>query len=446
MTVRLFRRSFFTFRSLAAATAIVVGVWAHACFAQEDGTKPTYKVALLGDGFFSNPGLDDSQSFARLLKETMAAQGVSVEILDFSAEKNTTSSGVDLLKNVLEAKPDATIVHLGFQDLKSKIDPVDVFNNLRTILYNLERHNVPTLFFGVDAPTNLYEVFDYNVQLADRYKASFAANFVKLASLHRVTFRPSLLGQYRLQSYYLMPDGVHPNQRGVREAANGIQENLRLLLKYKDDPAMLHNMAENAPQALVIYGEQLMSAYKGHEEASFPYLLEQQLKYVRKKRNVEITNFSEPNRRLKFSGDRAAQIMALHPAIVLLQLGVRDVTSTESVTAVNDIAAQIAGYMKTFQANDVSQILLGVKNPNFAPGVKSQIPKFAVLYEYLGKKFNVPTVPNVVEDVKGYMAGDPRVILDAASMKKVVMRVYPLVEEILVRKETAARKAANDAL
>jgi acyl-CoA thioesterase-1 len=437
--------------ALPAAALLLFLAFARLAFAepapeaQKAQERTQFSVAFLGDGFFSNPGLAKEQSFPEILKEKLALKGYQITIQDYSSPTLTSKEALGKMKDVLTAKPDAVLVHVGYQDLYGKIDPNDIFNNLLAVLHNLERYDVPTLFYGADVPHNLYEAFAYNVELAGRYKDRFSQMFPKLASMHRVMYRPSLVESIAGQGYYLMPDRIHPNNRGVRSAAGDAAPDLIRLLKYHDDPVMQHNLSYNSPKNVVVYGEQLTSTYKKYEDISFANLLEKYATQHRRKTNVTFYNLSTPTMTSETGSPRIKQIMRLRPDVVLLQLGVNDMAVDGDLGDPNIIASRIAMTAKALEGSGAKTVLLGVRNPLVAEGFGFRISRFNKMYGYVGKLLGVPVVEDALAGVRGYVPGTPRLILDKESMKRVVLNVYPPLEELLVAKEKAEREKAKEA-
>lgn len=409
---------------------------------KEREKQDEYRVALIGDAFFTNPGLSAYQNLERQLTLFSEAKKLPVTLKNFSETDAQTIDAAENLIDILKWRPDIAVVHLGLNDLKSKIPPGAVKRNLDKILYNLLYYGVRVIFYGAEAPVTLYEHFDYNTGLADRYAEEFERNYIELAGKYPVLYRPPLSRELGNNIYYLMPDRVNPNQRGVERITRKILYELSRVTEFFDDTRMLHNMAYNEPKRVLILGDRLFVAFKGYEDMSFGHLLQRHVREDRQKANVLFENVSGAEYtvdKVKSRYKRMRSYIALQPDLVILHLGVNDLLGGAAPKIIAQDLLYVAG---NFRANNVQTLITGVTEVKTdSRYVRRRFPTFAKIFPLVAEKSGSLVVPDILADIKGYEAGSKSTILDKESMNKLVRRVWGVAEDVIVAIEEAERAA-----
>jgi acyl-CoA thioesterase-1 len=164
------------------------------------------KLLILGDSLTAGYGLPQQDGFQAQLAAALKAKGLDVELLDGAVSGDTTAGGRARLDWVLGDSPDAAIVELGGNDGLRGNDPSEVDANLTAILNELTAKHVKILLSGMEAPPNL----------GNSYGESFAAVYQRLGARPDVLFDPFFLAGVAANPTLNQPDGIHPNQEGVR--------------------------------------------------------------------------------------------------------------------------------------------------------------------------------------------------------------------------------------
>jgi len=165
------------------------------------------RLLMLGDSITAGYGLPPGQGIVPQLQAALVAAGRSVRILDGGVSGDTTAGGLARIDWSLAENPQAAIVALGGNDGLRALPPAGSRANLVGILDRLAARRIPTMLAGMFAPPNLG---------AD-YGREFAAIFTSLAAERPdLVFYPFLLDGVAGERALNQPDGIHPNQAGVR--------------------------------------------------------------------------------------------------------------------------------------------------------------------------------------------------------------------------------------
>lgn len=172
-------------------------------------------VLAFGDSLTAGYGLDPGLGFAPQLQATLRRQGIAARVADGGVSGDTSAAAMARIGWTLDGlgeKPDLVIVELGANDMLRSIDPAETERNLDAILAELQRRQIPVLLAGMRAARN-----------ADpAYLRRFEAIYPKLAAKHRARFYPFFLDGVAAVEGMSLPDGMHPNFRGVKEIVTRI--------------------------------------------------------------------------------------------------------------------------------------------------------------------------------------------------------------------------------
>ncbi|MCA3719601.1 arylesterase [Phenylobacterium sp.] len=169
-------------------------------------------VVAFGDSLFAGYGLEPSQGFAPALERALAGQGVQARVINAGVSGDTTAAGLARLAFTLDGlprKPDLVIVGLGANDMLRGLSPAETRTNLEAILAELDRREIPTALVTMTAAPNLGE----------DYARTFNPIYAELARLKGVRLYPFFLDGVASRPDRLLPDGMHPNARGIEDIA-----------------------------------------------------------------------------------------------------------------------------------------------------------------------------------------------------------------------------------
>ncbi len=206
-------------RAAALASRGILAAWAGAAaagaldmHAMAGAAAAPLKILAFGDSLTHGYGLAAGQTFPEQLESALKGRGLDVRVINGGNSGDTTASGRARLDWALADRPDIVLVALGANDGLRGIEPGAVYGNLDAILARLEAEGVAVLLAGMLAPRNLG---------AD-YAAEFDAVFPRLAEKHQVMFYPFFLEGVAMDPTLNQPDGIHPNDAGVKVMVEGI--------------------------------------------------------------------------------------------------------------------------------------------------------------------------------------------------------------------------------
>lgn len=200
--------------AFAALTALCVMLAAPAAAAD------AVRIVALGDSLTAGYGLDAEVSFPAVLEAELRARGHDVHVVNAGVSGDTTRGGLERLDWAVGDDTDAVIVELGANDALRGIEPGATRDNLDTILGRLVERDIPVLLAGMQAPPNL----------GDDYAETFNAIFPDLAERHGVLLYPFFLEGVAAERPLNQPDGMHPNEAGVREIVARMIEPVETLI------------------------------------------------------------------------------------------------------------------------------------------------------------------------------------------------------------------------
>jgi len=172
----------------------------------------TKTIVVFGDSLTQGYGLPADLGFVPRMGYWLAAQGVSVRMVNAGVSGDTTAGGLARLDWTLAEPADFVIVNLGSNDMLRGLDPRFTYENLQKIMDKLHAKNMQTLLIGHLAPLNYGE----------NYKKDYDAIFQKIAIENDTEFYPFFFNALvaadeivpNIQLYF-QADGLHPNAAGV---------------------------------------------------------------------------------------------------------------------------------------------------------------------------------------------------------------------------------------
>lgn len=162
-------------------------------------------LLALGDSLTAGYGLAREDSFASRLETALRGKGYDVRVINAGVSGDTSAGGRSRLEWVLADKPRLAVVELGANDGLRGLDPAGTYANLDAIVGRLKAAGVTVLLTGMKALPNLGVEFG----------AEFEAVFPRVAEKHGVPLYPFFLDGVAADPSLNLPDGLHPNARGI---------------------------------------------------------------------------------------------------------------------------------------------------------------------------------------------------------------------------------------
>lgn len=166
-------------------------------------------VVAFGDSLYAGYNLGAREGFAPVLERALAENGIAVDVVNAGVSGDTTAAGRQRLAFTLDGlsrKPDLVIVGLGGNDMLRGLEPKETRANLDAILAELKARDIPAMLTGMMSAPNM----------GSDYAGAFDSIFPDLAGKYDVPLYPFFLEGAIGQRTLMLPDGIHPNQEGVK--------------------------------------------------------------------------------------------------------------------------------------------------------------------------------------------------------------------------------------
>ena len=180
-----------------------------------DVTVPTADarlVVVFGDSLYAGYGLEQNKGFAPALERALRRGGIAATVHNAGVSGDTSAMGRDRLAFALDGlprTPDLVLVGLGGNDMLRGLDPADTRANLDAILTELHKRGIDAVLTGMLASRNM----------GVDYAKAFDTIYPQLAAKFDVPLYPFFLDGVIGHADLMLPDGIHPNDRGVEVIA-----------------------------------------------------------------------------------------------------------------------------------------------------------------------------------------------------------------------------------
>ena len=152
-------------------------------------------------------------------------------------------------------------------------------------------------------------------------------------------------------------------------------------------------LKDNRP-LIVCFGDSLTAGYGADEGNSYPDFLQKDL--TQDGFSYRVVNQGESGDTTKDGVDRLPGILAMRPAIVIVEFGGNDGLRGVQVDTMRENLNRIVGRLKISGAKVV---IAGITlPPSYGP---DYVKQFTAIYPMLGKHFSVPVIPFILQDVYG---------------------------------------------
>lgn len=186
---------------------------------QSFAAKPI-TILFLGDSLSEGQGLNEEQSFPRVVESNLRAKKYDVTVINGGVSGSTSASGISRLKWHLKRPVDILVLELGANDGLRGLKISETQKNLREIIQYAKSQKIKVLLLGLLMPPNY----------GKNYTNDFEAMYKNIAQLERIPFLPFLLKKVAGNPDLNLADGIHPNAKGqiivAKEVTNFIEKNL----------------------------------------------------------------------------------------------------------------------------------------------------------------------------------------------------------------------------
>jgi len=167
-------------------------------------------IVAFGDSLVFGYGSTEGNDFVSLLSRKIAEP-----IINLGVSGDTTVQGLLRIDDVLAQKPRITLILLGGNDFLKKIDKVETFKNLRTIITTIQNSGSAVILVGVRGGLLFDSVDGLYKDLAQETGSAYVSDILD-----------GLFGDMRYMS-----DAIHPNDAGYARVALRIYPTLANLLR-----------------------------------------------------------------------------------------------------------------------------------------------------------------------------------------------------------------------
>lgn len=174
----------------------------------------TTNILFLGDSLSEGQGVDEEQSFPRLVERNLRARKHDVIVTNGGVNGSTSASGVTRLKWHLKKKTDILVLELGANDGLRGLKLTETQKNLEEIIHFAKKNKVKVLLLGLLMPPNY----------GKKYTDEFEQMYKKIAASSKVPFLPFILKNVAGVADLNLPDGIHPNAKGHEIVAKTVTD------------------------------------------------------------------------------------------------------------------------------------------------------------------------------------------------------------------------------
>ena len=191
---------------------------------REKAVKYNKLIVAFGDSLYAGYRLAPNEGLAPQLQAALKADGINARVHNAGVSGDTTAAGKTRLAFVLdnlERKPDLVVLGLGGNDMLRGVKPAETRVNMEAMLDELKKRQIPAVLTGMLAAPNLG---------AD-YAGGFNPIFPELAQQYGAPIYPFFLEGVVTDKALMLPDGVHPNAKGVARVVEGLSPLVEAALK-----------------------------------------------------------------------------------------------------------------------------------------------------------------------------------------------------------------------
>lgn len=168
-------------------------------------SEPSKKFLILGDSISAGYGIDLDRKWTSILQRKLDSSGKNLRIINASVNGESTSGGLSRIESLMKShSPDYLLIELGGNDALRGY-PVDkIKSNLIEICKKAAKENVFIMLMQIKIPPNYGRI----------YTQAFESIYNEIADELGILLVPFMLENIALDSNLMLPDGIHPNEKG----------------------------------------------------------------------------------------------------------------------------------------------------------------------------------------------------------------------------------------
>ena len=168
-------------------------------------SETSKKFLILGDSISAGYGIDLDRKWTSILQRKLDSSGKNLRIINASVNGESTSGGLSRIESLMKShSPDYLLIELGGNDALRGY-PVDkIKSNLIEICKKAAKENVLIMLMQIKIPPNYGRI----------YTQAFESIYNEIADELGILLVPFMLENIALDSNLMLPDGIHPNEKG----------------------------------------------------------------------------------------------------------------------------------------------------------------------------------------------------------------------------------------
>lgn len=177
-------------------------------------------IVAYGDSLTAGFQLPPQAAFPVQLEKALRAKGHNVRVVNAGVSGDTAAGGLARFDWSMPEKADAVILELGANDALRGLPLPETKKALAAIMERLKARGYEVLIAGMQSPRNL----------GPDYANAFATMYAELAKEYDAALYPFFLDGVVLNPAMTLPDGLHPNEKGVARIVEGILPSAEALI------------------------------------------------------------------------------------------------------------------------------------------------------------------------------------------------------------------------
>ncbi|MCX4028285.1 arylesterase [Endozoicomonas sp. SM1973] len=179
-------------------------------------------LLIFGDSLSAGYGLKEHEGWVHLLKQRIARDYPTYQVVNASISGETTTGGLARLTSTLDKfKPTIVLLELGANDGLRGLPIPQMQRNLQNMIQQIKKSGSEVILMEMRIPPNY----------GKRYTELFQNSYSQLAKQEEIKLMPFFLKKIAGQQQYLQPDNLHPNAKAQPLLLDNIWEFINPLLK-----------------------------------------------------------------------------------------------------------------------------------------------------------------------------------------------------------------------
>lgn len=179
-------------------------------------------LMILGDSISAGYGVETKKQWTKILQKKLDEAQLNLQIINTSVSGDTTGGGVSRIESLLQNfSPDILLIELGGNDALRGYPVQTIQANLKKIALIANQQNIRVLLMQIKIPPNY----------GRRYVEAFEAIYVNLGNEENISLFPFMLEPVALNDDFMLPDGIHPNEKAQAVIADFMYKNLKVFIK-----------------------------------------------------------------------------------------------------------------------------------------------------------------------------------------------------------------------